>query len=173
MKKECFVLSLFLLLVLAACSKDNLKLDERIIYKGQPEITMSAEGDSLFIEGFATCKTIDRYKTIFPESMVEEFGLKKDTKYIYRLYRVEVDLNPKMTVSLPVVNGTCGFDTPEFQKRSCSLYAVTGDAGNTVYQLYTYFIHLDVEVGGENMDRWIPCRPDEIDWRCKVFDVED
>ncbi|WP_455638406.1 hypothetical protein [Parabacteroides sp.] len=168
MKKQWFVFGLLLLCVLVSCSKDELELKERIIYKSEPLVSMSANEDSLYVEGYSTCTTFDLKKGVFPENVIKEFGL--DKKYIYTLYHVSVDieLSEKYVYTLPVNKDKWGYMDKELSARGCMVTSPTVENGIASSQVSAYFVHVTQEVNGDAMDMWLPYPPKDIYWKCML-----
>lgn len=171
MKKQCFVFSLLLVLILAACSKDDSRQD-LIIYKSKPEISISEDGDSIYIKGYNTCTSVNQFKGGLPEQIANEFNL--DKKYTYTVFKAVVEsseiLGPDLLFSNPLNEDKWGYADAELSGKGCTQSGYT--QGDQRYgNVYTYFLHISREINGDEMDLWLPYPPEDIYWRCRLFDT--
>lgn len=156
--------------LLIACSNDDDELKERIIYKSNPEITISTDGDTIYIKGYNTCTSVNKYKGKLPDSIATEFGLNK--KYIYVTYKAVVEsseiLGEDYLFSSPLNSEMEGYKDPELLGRGCiqSGYVTENKRYGNVF---TYFIYVTKEVGGEVMNLWLPYPPEDIYWKCRLI----
>lgn len=170
MKKQCFVFSLLLVLVLAACSKDDLQSADKVD-PSEPQITyLPIEiGDSLIIKGFNTCYALNVYKGTLPELVVKESGY--DKSYLYYIHKAMVKVEEKEDKMLfPVTDMRMGYSTPEMTDIGNYYSSIQDQNGRIFLEIYTYLIHLTKEQGGEDMDIWYPCSPKELEWT--AFEIE-
>lgn len=121
MKNKSLVFSLLFMFLLIACSNDDDELKEHIIYKSNPEITFSTDGDTLYIKGYNTCTSVNKHKGKLPDSIAAEFGL--DKKYIYIIYKVVVEsseiLGEDCLFSSPLNTEMEGYKDPELSGKGC------------------------------------------------------
>ena len=174
MKNQSLVFSLLFMFLLAACSNDDDELKEHIIYKSNPEITISTHGDTVYIKGYNICTSVNKSKGKLPDSIAAEFSL--DKKYIYVTYKAVVEsseiLGEDYLFSSPLNTEMEGYKDPELSGRGCIQSGYVTE--NKRYgNISTYFVNVTREVGGEVMNLWLPYPPEDIYWKCRLIDASE
>lgn len=171
MKKYQLLLWSFLFTFMGvSCSKDEA-VKETIVYVSKPQVTMSAEKDSLFIEGYNTCTVVDELKGKMPASLAKEFGL--DDRYTYSINWVVTYARYDKNYLLACDFNGGGYADKEFLIRN-SMFSVseTKDKAQNYVSIASYFVHITEGPEGER-DRWIPFPPDKLYWKCRLLDIDN
>ena len=167
MNKGLFLCGLFIALFLAACGDDEVKIANQMTLYSRPD-TIHLGGDlgmdSILVKGFTACEAYDAKWGTLPGDVAREFDM--NASYLYFLYEARVVLLEDSIYDIGL--GYYSKEKAGFSEGLGSHGFAISTSGvqkdKKIVAACTYLIYVEKNSDGEKIDRWLPMRPEELQW---------
>ena len=168
MNKGLFLCGLFIALFLAGCEDDEVKIANQMTLYSRPD-TIHLGGDlgmdSILVKGFTACEAYDAKWGTLPEVVAREFDM--NASYLYFSYEARVVLLEDSIYDIGIghfLDEKAGF-SEDLSSHGFVIRTFGVQKDKKQVLACTYLIYVEKNSDGEKIDRWLPVRPEELQWR--------